>query len=90
MFEKLKILGIIWIGVIFAYIFIAFTHDVTDTFADMASTEMASQNFSSEIVGIEEAVGSFNFWKWPIPALIGIVASVVILREEITSRVKGE
>ena len=90
MFEKLKILGIIWIGVIFTYIFIAFTHDVTDTFADMASTEMASQNLSSEIVGIEEAVGSFNFWKWPIPALIGIVASVVILREEITSRVKGE
>lgn len=90
MIEKLKFLGIIWIGVVIAYIFIAFTHDATDSIANIAATEMASQNLSSEIVGIEEAVGSFNFWKWPIPALIGIVASVVTLREEITSRVRGE
>lgn len=88
MIEKLKFLGIIWIGVIIAYIFIAFTHDVTDSFADMAVTEMESQNTSS--IGIVEAIGSFNFWKWPIPALIGIVASVVTLREEISSRVRGE
>lgn len=88
MFEKIKILGIIWIGVIITYLFIAFTHDVGSSFATMATDEMASQNLSSEIVGIEEAIGSFNFWKWPIPALVGIVASAVTLREEIINRVR--
>lgn len=90
MVEKLKVLAIIWIGVIIAYLFIAFTHEATDSLATMATDEMASQNLSSEIVGIEEAVGSFNFWKWPIPALVGIVSSFVTLREEITNKVKGQ
>jgi len=90
MVEKLKFLGIIWVCVIIAYVFMAFTHEVTDSLATMSSDEMASQNLSSEIVGIEEAMGSFNLWKWPIPALLGIVLSVVTLREEIIEKVKGE
>lgn len=90
MVEKLKFLGVIWFCVIFAYIFLAFTNDVTDSIAANVSAEMASQNLSASIVGIEEAMGSFNFWKWPIPALLGIVLSVVTLREEIIEKVKGE
>lgn len=90
MVEKLKFLGIIWICVIFAYVFMALTHEVTDMMAANASAVMASQNLSSEIVGIEEAMGSFNFWKWPIPVLLGIVLSVVTLREEIIEKVKSE
>ena len=89
MFEKMKYLAIIWLCVTFAYIFIAYTNDVWDTMADLATTEMASQNLSSEIVGIEEALGSSNYWKWLLPGAIGIVLSAVTLREEITHRVSG-
>lgn len=90
MFDKLKQLGLIWLGVIIAYIFVAYTHGVWDTMAATALTEIESQNVSSDIIGIEEAIGSSNYWKWVLPAAIGIVLSAVTLREEITSRVTGE
>ena len=90
MIDKLKWLAIIWIAVTFAYIFLAYTNDVWDSMADSATTEMASQNLSSEIVGIEEALGSSNYWKWPIPAMLGIVLTISVLREDIIRRIQGE
>lgn len=90
MVEKLKFLFFIWIGIIVCYIFIAITNDATSSIATLATTEMESQNLSSEIVGIEEAIGSFDLWKWTIPSLLGIVITAVTLREEILNKVKGE
>ena len=87
MFDKLKWLTIIWICIIFAMVFLAFTHETWDDMASEATTQMASQNLSSDIVGIEEALGSSNYWKWVLPAAIGIVLSAVTLREEITGRI---
>ena len=90
MFEKLKWLFIIWVCVTFSYLFLAWANDTWDSMADSATTEFTSQNLSADIVGIQEAVGSSNYWKWVIPGLVGMVSTIVVLREEIMNRVTGE
>lgn len=89
MFDKMKYLFIIWLAVTFAYIFMALTHSTWDTFADNASSQMDTQNMTG-IYGIQEAIDSSNYWKWVIPALVGMVSSVIVLREEIINRVMND
>ena len=88
MFDKIVKLSVIWAAITFAYIILAFTHSSWDALASNATGTMATQNMTG-IVGIEEALNSSNYWKWVIPGMVGIVSSVVVLREEIMSRVRG-
>lgn len=74
-------LAVIWIATTFMYIFLAVGMPVIVEITEVSTAEMHATACMTQFPGTVEAVESAPVWMWFIPGLVGIVATVILLRQ---------
>lgn len=85
--NKLFILAFCWLGVIATYILMAAMEPASNEIVYTVNATFNSQNMSG-IIGVQEAVRAYPYYKWLIPAFAGIIMTAIMLKEQIIARVK--
>ena len=78
----------VWTFIIIIILIMLAVSPAVDEIATTTADEIASQN-NTGIIGIEDAVRSYQIWKWGLPVLLGLAVSGWILyknREELRRR----
>lgn len=80
MLKKLFLVSLILAGIVTAYIVMLATQGATNSIiASVNSTLVATSNMTN-YPGTQAFIESFPLWQWFIPAIVGLVAIVVVLK----------
>lgn len=87
MVQKIGGMIMIWGGVIVGYIFLAFSMPAHSAIVNDSLTSLNASANMTNFPGTYEAVAMFPVYVWFIPFVVGMVATVIHLREEIINRI---
>lgn len=82
MSNKFIFLGVMWIVIIFVYVILAAVMPAIIGLSGNASAEIVASCNTSQVVGVNEAVGSSPIWMWFVPGFIGLLATVFVLKKD--------
>ncbi len=77
----------LWGGVIMAYILLALTMPAHNAIVQDSLVSLNASANMSNFPGTYDAVAMFPVYVWFIPFVVGVVASVIHLRDEILQRI---
>ena len=78
---------LIWGGVVLSYILLGFTMPAHNEIIQGSLTSLNASANMTNFSGTYEVVAMFPLYVWFIPFLVGVVASVIHLRDEILQRI---
>lgn len=78
--NKFGMLAIMWVGIIFAYVILAFSMPVLISITANTTATMAASANMSNFPGTSEGITLFPLLAWFIPGAVGVAATVVALR----------
>lgn len=80
--KKIGILATIWILMSLTYIILAIIQPTIQELSDNTATELQATSNMSNYPGTLEAVNSFPLIAWFIPGVVGVAATVWILKTD--------
>ena len=80
MLKKLFLVSLIMAGVITSYVVMTATQGATNSIISSVNTTLVASSNMSNYPGTLAFIASFPLWQWFIPAIVGLVALVIVLK----------